>query len=979
MYKKLFAVLSLFSFLFAGQDYFQQYVAYEIRVTLNDSAHTLSTQEKILYVNNSPDTLNFIWFHLWPNAYKNDSTAFAKQKIRNRSTRFHYSKAKDRGYIDSLNFSVNGKTVNWEYHPENIDIAKVFLPESLAPGDSITIETPFFVKLPKVFSRLGHTGKHYEITQWYPKPAVYDRDGWHPMPYLDQGEFYSEFGQFDVYITLPRDYRIMATGDLVDGNAEYAWLDSLVQAGDSLHALPEKEFKARIKELRKQDKKSRKGKKRKKSESELSAPLVLKTLHFHQENVHDFAWFADRRWIVRKGTLFLADSTREITCWSFYLPKNAKLWENSIEYIHDAGYWYSRFYGDYPYNHITAVDGDLSAGGGMEYPNITVISSGGSKDLLEMVIMHEVGHNWFYGILGSNERDHTWMDEGLNEYTNIRYWEKKYASRDGQFIIQDFIQNKLGIGKTATFDWLIYIQYLPSARSLDSQPLNLTANDYERMNYGQHYSKTAVFSRFVQHYLGDEKLNEIMQDYYETWKFKHPQPEDFQASFKKYVDEDLSWYLNDVFNKTNYIDYGIKTNGNQFTVTNYGTMNTPVEIAFYDRQDAEIGRSWVKGFTGSTDVSGPQGVVKAVIDPDGFMPDADRTNHTTKRKTNVNFVWDEPNYFDRDFNLLPWLFSYNVYNGFTPGLMLYSGFTPGFFGNGLSLKPMWDFNNKRLVGSLLVRKGLVPNALLNSGIVSFSAGDYSGRSGAAFAFEGTIKKPIVSYPQNRIAAQLQYHDIDTSAVDPMLYDGGQFTVGNLSFKRLWSPNPFYQFNASGQLRGNTNFLRASFTATANYEYSKAGKIDFRLWTGAFLNDQKVPRQYRTYYSGGVDPDFESYILDRTSGQSAVNIYTNQYIQDGPGLRGVALDSSDTPLATSGFAWGVNLTHKSGKLTAVFLDAAGGDGLNDTYVDAGLQIGVFIIPLYQSWEPENKYPDSKQWILDRLRFQLDFSDLIRIGF
>ena len=107
-----------------------------------------------------------------------------------------------------------------------------------------------------------------------------------------------------------------------------------------------------------------------------------------------------------------------------YLPKNAKIWKRSIEYLHDSGYWYSQFYGDYPYNHITAVDGDMSAGGGMEYPNITVISRSGSEDLLEYVIMHEVGHNWFYGILGNNERDFTWMDEGLNEYSNIRYWEK---------------------------------------------------------------------------------------------------------------------------------------------------------------------------------------------------------------------------------------------------------------------------------------------------------------------------------------------------------------------------------------------------------------------------------------------------------------------------------------------------------------------------------------------------------------------------
>jgi hypothetical protein len=121
----------------------------------------------------------------------------------------------------------------------------------LKPGQTINIETPFFVKVPKVFSRLGHTGKHYEITQWYPKPAVYDSKGWHPMPYLNQGEFYSEFGTFDVKITLPKDYKVMATGDLVNGEEEYAWLKGLTAFTDSLNSLSKDELKKWIKKSQK--------------------------------------------------------------------------------------------------------------------------------------------------------------------------------------------------------------------------------------------------------------------------------------------------------------------------------------------------------------------------------------------------------------------------------------------------------------------------------------------------------------------------------------------------------------------------------------------------------------------------------------------------------------------------------------------------------------------------------------------------------
>ena len=124
---------------------------------------------------------------------------------------------------------------------------KLNLNSPLNPGESISIETPFFVKMPKVFSRLGHTGQLYEVTQWYPKPAVYDHKGWHPMPYLNQGEFYSEFGTFDVKITLPNDYRIMATGDLINGEDEYSWLDSLAAVTDSINQLPEDDFKIWLK------------------------------------------------------------------------------------------------------------------------------------------------------------------------------------------------------------------------------------------------------------------------------------------------------------------------------------------------------------------------------------------------------------------------------------------------------------------------------------------------------------------------------------------------------------------------------------------------------------------------------------------------------------------------------------------------------------------------------------------------------------
>src|ERR1700760_1291200 len=240
-------LLPLLLFILTGaiaqaQSYWQQKVDYTIDVTLNNTDKTLDGFIRIKYTNNSPDTLHFIWIHCWPNAYKNDRTAFSEQLLTNGRTDFYFADKEKRGYINRLDFRADGQEAKMEDPPLYIDIIKVLLPKPLNPGSQITLTTPFHEKLPYNFSRGGWTltdpakaahhafGKpppkpttppvtSYQITQWYPKPAVYDREGWHPIPYLDQGEFYSEFGSFDVRITVPGDFVIAATGELQDAPA----------------------------------------------------------------------------------------------------------------------------------------------------------------------------------------------------------------------------------------------------------------------------------------------------------------------------------------------------------------------------------------------------------------------------------------------------------------------------------------------------------------------------------------------------------------------------------------------------------------------------------------------------------------------------------------------------------------------------------------------------------------------------------------
>ena len=964
--KNILTLIIFLSCLSSAQEknYFQQEVNYEINVSLNDEKHTLSAYEKIAYKNNSPNELSFIWFHIWPNAYKDDSTAYAKQA--GPSSRFANSDSSKRGFIDSLDFKVNGRRIDWSYHPEWVDVVKLDLSTPLKPGQVITIETPFFVKLPgEVFSRLGHTGKHYEITQWYPKPAVYDKNGWHPMPYLNQGEFYSEFGSFDVKITLPENYKVMATGDLVDGEKEYLWLEGLTATTDSLNALTKKELKKWIKAQKKSLKKSNSD----------SARSELKTLHFRQENVHDFAWFADKKWLVQKGELSLPSRSDPVTLWSFYLPKNAELWRNSIEYLHDSGYWFSKYYGDYPYNHITAVDGDLSAGGGMEYPNITVIASMPSKHLLELVIMHEVGHNWFYGIIGSNERYHTWMDEGLNDYSNIRYWQDKYKGTNERLVVFEPLQDNLGIAKSLQYSWFSYLQYASSAKSKNVQPLNLKADEYTSGNYGLNYSKTGVFTRFLHHYLGDEKMDEIMQEYYRKWKYRHPSPEDFKAVFNSKSKKNLDWYFKGALETIDYIDYGIRKKGNQFIISNYGTLNTPVEVVFYAKDKNEIERTWLENIDKEKSIQGPKGARYAIIDPDENMPDVKRENNATRSAVRLHWVWDQPTYYDHDINFVPWA-NANYYNGFTPGLLFYKGGAPGYSGL-TAFEPMWDIKNEKPVGKIFKSFNFEKN-IFNESKLEISGTRFHGNSGGKVIYNGRI----LNNATNDFSVLLSHNHLEKAILDSSFYSSGDYTTSTFQYsfnKKIDGLIKDVSFK-SGVLFSES-FSKSWIEGKTKIKPHKKINLNMRGWIGDFHNGKEVPNQYRTYLSGGIDPTFSSYIYDRT-GQSSFALMQNQYIKSGPALRGL-LKKDNSYVSSSSNTWGVNLDAKIAFLPNIFYDIAGGQDFATSYSAAGIMLGPIIIPLYQSWEKEDQTAKNAKWITDRIRFQINFnlsfgSSGIRIG-
>lgn len=479
MKKLLFTIIfyCLLPIAYCQPSYWQQQVNYKIDVSLNDKDQTLDGYVKMDYFNNSPDTLYFIWLHLWPNAYKNDRTAFTDQQLENGSTKFYFSDNDKRGYINRLDLKVNSITAKTEDHPQHQDIIKLILPQPLAPKSSCKIETPFHVRLPYPFSRSGYDKDAYHITQWYPKPAVYDRKGWHPIPYLDQGEFYSEFGNYKVQITLPSTYVLAATGDLKNNNES-------------------------------------------KTES-------TTTYLYEQDNVHDFAWFADKNFLHVQDTLKLP-SGRVITVHSYYYPKNAKTWQNSIAMTKRAILTKSNWLGEYPYNVASVVE-DEKGNGGMEYPTITLLSSGGTERTLDFVINHEVGHNWFYGILATNERQHPWMDEGMNTYYDNRYSVQQYGTADLELLHSKspFFQKRLpNDAQHSLLQTLVAIK--------KDQPIETPAEKFSLLNYDAiAYVKTGDWMTLLEKQLGKTLFDSCMLEYYRRWQFKHPYPEDF----KKVVEE----------------------------------------------------------------------------------------------------------------------------------------------------------------------------------------------------------------------------------------------------------------------------------------------------------------------------------------------------------------------------------------------------------------------------------------------------------
>jgi hypothetical protein len=585
---------------FIHAQYCQQKVDYTMAVTLDVETARYEGSQKLLYTNNSPETLHKVFYHLYFNAFQPGSEMAVRLKNgADKNRRFKIDidslSLEQQGFLRVKNLTQNGETVDIE-NAETI--LEVTLNKPLKPGDSTTLELNFEGQVPDVIRRAGKNsseGVAFSMAQWYPKMAEYDVEGWNTDPYTGR-EFHGVWGDFDVKITLDKDFTVAASGYLQ--NAED------IGKGYSDTKRP----------------KTKKGK---------------ITWHFIAPQVHDFTWAADPDYIhdtypgPNQVTLhfFYKNNAEIIENWKKLQPHTAKMME----------YFNSKI-GDYPYKQYSVVQG---GDGGMEYAMLTLITGGRNYGSLFGVTAHELAHSWFQHVLATNETKHEWMDEGFTSFISTLAT-NEILEQNREFPLEGS-----------------YRGYTNLANSGFEKPQSTNANRYEH-NFAYEstaYSKGAVFLGQLGYIVGKEMLFKILQQYYKEWQFKHPQPNDLRRIAERISGLQLQWYLTDWTQTTNKIDYAINAveengKGSVVRLERKELMPMPQEILIvYKNGDTELHYipislmrgekknpysmdwivhkdwSWANPTYNLILERSVDSIETIVLDPSGLMADVDKTNN----------------------------------------------------------------------------------------------------------------------------------------------------------------------------------------------------------------------------------------------------------------------------------------------------------------------------------------------------------------
>ena len=507
-----------------SQNYWQQHVEYEMDIVVDVSDFTYDGNQSIIYTNNSNDTIKKVYYHLFFNAFKPNSQMDIRSRTirdpdRRVGSRIVALEEKDYGDISVSALKQDGKDVYYEVN-ETVLLARLNKP--LLPGKKTKLSMVFTAQVPLQIRRSGKLNKEgidMTMTQWFPKLAEYDSEGWHPNPYIGR-EFHGVWGNYSVNITIDKDYVVGGTGYLQNAN----------EIG---HGYTEKEPKE--------------------NDSKTN------TWKFYAPNVHDFAWAADPDYIhdIKK-------SESGVDLHFFYKPTvNVEDWKKLQEDSVLLMKYFEEAIGPYPWKQYSIIQG---GDGGMEYAMCTMITGERSYPSLLGVTAHEMAHAWFQHLLATNEAKHAWMDEGFTEY--ITSLSENYVNNESPEFPHKSSYDRYYLLAKSGFE--------------QAQTIHSDRYDYNFAYGASAYSKGSVFLSQLGYIIGKENLNKTLRRYYDEFKFKHPTPNDFKRIAEKVSDLELEWYLNEWTRTPHKIDYGIDVSSLEdervITLKRKARIPMPIEV-----------------------------------------------------------------------------------------------------------------------------------------------------------------------------------------------------------------------------------------------------------------------------------------------------------------------------------------------------------------------------------------------------------------
>ncbi|AHF15759.1 M1 family metallopeptidase [Niabella soli] len=597
-----------------GPKYWQNRADYNITSKLDTTNHTVTAKVEIMYTNNSPDNLKFLWLQTDQNIYRKDSRATATTTAA--GGRWANASFTDGDVITSMSVEEGGKKYTPKYNTADTR-TQVWLSNALkSSGGRLKLTIEYSFKVPEYGSdRMGRlntkNGWIYEIAQWFPRMAVYDDvQGWNLLPYLGQGEFYLEYGDINFNVTAPANMIIVGSGELLNP-AECFTAEEAKRYAESKNS-------DKTVMIRSADEIGKGG---------ISAKKGTTTWRFKIQNARDVAWGASRAFVLDGAKINLPSGKKSLALSAYPVESISNNgWQRSTEMVKGAIEFYSKALFEFPYPAATNVAGIV---GGMEYPGIVFCSYKSTGTDLWGVTDHEFGHTWFPMIVGSNERKYAWMDEGFNTYIN----DLSTANfHNGEFKEQSFFGDP-------TNQQMVRMVFNDKMDVLLTEPdviqqRNLGVAAYLKPSLMLHALRNTV--------LGEKRFDAAFREYINRWAFKHPTPWDFFRTMENVGGEDLSWFWRGwVFNNwkidqavqsVKYKD-GIPANGATITIENLQQMPMPVTVLVKENNGTQQTITlpveiWQRGSTYHFDVSTTNPISEVTIDPDKKMYDWDRSNNT---------------------------------------------------------------------------------------------------------------------------------------------------------------------------------------------------------------------------------------------------------------------------------------------------------------------------------------------------------------